>query len=345
MEDIFREKAAADFVKFAQSFANSIVNLHPACDKASRLKAHLDSARGGDEQALIEQWLRLTDTPLAKREVKYAKAIERITGKSGTVYHACEYNDVDVFAAALRDDEVFDIDFADKYAAMAEEDRRVVWKYVCELNSCALKAIGRGAPQVPTREEIRQSIKSKKVPAADTGQGQGVSMATAFAASLRNLCASLGAPAIDLRDGDELNAFMSRWATMGQGTVHGQKLAALCSAKNILAISQIAKAIPELNVGEAEITDEVWTHINEMNGYSAVGQNIPSNMMNKIETMAQRLAEDITSGKRDLASMDLSAIGQQVISQCDEGDMHDFASNIEHLLPAIQSFQQQMQQH
>ena len=54
--------------------------------------------------------------------------------------------------------------------------------------------------------------------------------------------------------------------------------------------------------------------------------------------MASKLAEDIVSGKTDMANVNLSDIGQQVLSGCSEDDMSKFAGNLDTLLPALQSF-------
>jgi len=64
--------------------------------------------------------------------------------------------------------------------------------------------------------------------------------------------------------------------------------------------------------------------------------------MGKIENIANRLADDIMNGRADLGSMNLSDIGQEVLSQVDEGEINQFASNIDNLIPALQSFQKGM---
>ena len=58
-------------------------------------------------------------------------------------------------------------------------------------------------------------------------------------------------------------------------------------------------------------------------------------MMGKIENMASKLANDIMSGKKDMGSMDLQSIGEEVLSQCNSADMSHFADNIDKILPAI----------
>lgn len=62
--------------------------------------------------------------------------------------------------------------------------------------------------------------------------------------------------------------------------------------------------------------------------YAAVGDNIPTKMMGKIENLATRLADDIVNGRANLSNMNLDELGQEVLSQCDEKDMSDFAQNI-----------------
>ena len=65
-----------------------------------------------------------------------------------------------------------------------------------------------------------------------------------------------------------------------------------------------------------------------------MSENIPTNIKN----MASKLADDIVAGRTDMASVNLSDVGQQVLVGCNEEDMTQFAQNINQLLPALQSF-------
>ncbi len=60
--------------------------------------------------------------------------------------------------------------------------------------------------------------------------------------------------------------------------------------------------------------------------------------MGRIEDVANKLADDIVAGRTDMASVNLSDIGQQVLAECNEDDVSKFANNIEELLPALQNF-------
>ena len=54
---------------------------------------------------------------------------------------------------------------------------------------------------------------------------------------------------------------------------------------------------------------------------------------------AQQLAKDISAGKADLGSLDLEALGQQVLSNVAPGDVSSFASNLDQILPALSRLQ------
>ena len=79
-----------------------------------------------------------------------------------------------------------------------------------------------------------------------------------------------------------------------------------------------------------------------MNSFCSVRKHIPNGMMGQIENYALKLAEDINSGKCDLNSINLQQIGQDVLQNCDSGEMMQMADNIGHLLPTLQSLQKGM---
>ena len=62
---------------------------------------------------------------------------------------------------------------------------------------------------------------------------------------------------------------------------------------------------------------------------------IPPNMLRGIEGVASRLAQDIVAGKADLGSLDIEALGQQVLAGVDTADVDSFADNLDKILPAL----------
>ena len=60
-------------------------------------------------------------------------------------------------------------------------------------------------------------------------------------------------------------------------------------------------------------------------------------MMRNIESVANKLVQDVASGRASLDSMDVEAIGQQVLSSVSPEEISAFAGNLDKILPALQS--------
>ena len=58
-----------------------------------------------------------------------------------------------------------------------------------------------------------------------------------------------------------------------------------------------------------------------------------------IETVANKLMQDLSSGKADLSSLSMESIGQQVLAGVSQEEMAQFASNIDKIMPALGSLQ------
>ena len=261
--------------------------------------------------------------------------MERIINQPANLNHACEYNDIDGIELVCPN--MFDIKFVEKYKNdLTEEQKKIVWKFILEINANAWKHVNQKPLYVPSREEIHKNIKSKK----QAANVEKPSMTKAFQTSLSKFCEMSGNTDITQNKNDEqMQKLLSRWSEYAKDSVNNMKITNLCNQKNVLAFQHIVNHFDEFVLDDSMLTNEMWSVIVQLNGFAAVGENIPTNMMGRIENIANKLADDIVNGRADLSSMNLSDIGQEVLSQCDEADMSKFANNIDNLLPALQSFQ------
>lgn len=341
MEDVFQTRAKTDFLELFEIFIENLVKLWPDCADSMDLKILFTGVvkhTPKEQDYLITSWFENTTAPLTKK-VKYYKALERILQGPGLFFHACEYRDIDSMELSNVSDNLKKISIFDKYrdGTMAETDKVIFWKYISELNHLCFKAMDKSLPRVPSRDEIRSNIKNKSiVPSQDNSP----SMKKAFQNAFATLCQDIKIENLLLdKNEEEMQVFMSKWASFAQHGTEEGKVAVLCNQKNHAAIAHLNTVFPEIPLEAVNMNDKLWNLIVQLNGYSAVGENIPSGMMGKIENIANRLADDIVNGRADMSNMNLSNIGQEVLSQCDEGEMNKFASNIDNLLPALQSFQ------
>ena len=82
-------------------------------------------------------------------------------------------------------------------------------------------------------------------------------------------------------------------------------------------------------------SEEEWDCLNKMIGLSTMKSAIPSNMMDGIENVANKLVEDLAAGKTDISSLNIDSIGQQVLAGVSADEMSNFANNIDKIMPAL----------
>jgi len=332
MEDIFQNRAKNEFNDLFKLFIGNLETLFPDCEKLTKYSDSLD-------ESIISKWYDNITTKINKK-VKYNKAIERILKKSGIVFHVCEYSDIDGLEHTNTLEFFNEIELFVKYKIMSDEDKKLFWKYISAMNLACFRFKDEKPPYVPTREQIQENIKQKKSISHDA---DGPSMNKAFINSLSSFCKLTNNKDItDNATESELEKYTSLWVKYTQDSIDGEKITTLCNQKNIAAFLKIGDYFDDFVMDDTTLSDELWSLISQLNGYSAVNDNIPKNMMGKIENIANRLADDIMNGRADLGSMNLSDIGQEVLSQVDETEINKFANNIDNLIPALQSFQKGM---
>ena len=339
MSDLFEEKARKEFLEYSTMWIEFMQTKFPDCEETKDCKIFLDSVVKNSPEQLkeqIEHWHRNVTTPLNTKKTKYAKAVERIVGSPAMVYHAMMYKDVAALRESMKSEMAERVDLLGKYESMNEGDQASVWKFMQKISGAAFEAKNATLPRVPTREEISVNIKMRKEKTPD----EAPSMVRAFQTHINGLSKQLQLkPLLDNADDNTIKRWMARWAEFAKATTDGVSHTTLCQQNNPAVLTPLQAAFPELKKLKSKADDEqVWRNINQLNGFAAVTENIPVKMMGRIEDMASRLADDIVSGRTDMASVNLHDIGQQVLAGCDESDMSKFAGNIESLLPALSTF-------
>lgn len=342
MSEFFVRKSKTEFIEYATGLAEMISERFPDCTETKECIRRMRCLDDEQLQTALNEWIRHLSAPLATKKVKYAKAVERITKSSTTVMHALRYHDLDGMEGHLKSDLATKLDLFSKFKheSVTECDRRVIWKFLEKIATSAYEATESTIPNVPTRQEIQDNIRNRKKESADEGPP---SMQRAFMTHINALCKTWGQATVLEDDDVKIKSWMARWSKFAQNEVNGVKNSARLAERDPTVIHDMRQAFPELKIPtDIALEDGVWVNLSQLTSFSTVVDAIPTGMMGRIEDMASKLADDIVSGKTDMASVNLNDIGQQVLSQCNEGEMDKFAGNINNLLPALQAFQTQM---
>jgi hypothetical protein len=75
---------------------------------------------------------------------------------------------------------------------------------------------------------------------------------------------------------------------------------------------------------------------------SRIHESVPNEMRSAIETTARRIADGILAGDMSLDQLDLSAIGEEVLANCESEDLDSLASNLSGMLPMLSGQMQNM---
>lgn len=310
--------------------------LHSKFPDCKETYACLQSMNNPSEEALkCTDWVAALSCSLDYKKTKYAKAIERIISKPASRYHALMHRDI----ISLVDEDgalcVFKSLKEKLESSRLDEDETLfVWDTLVKITKHAYEADGVEMPLNPSRNQIEESIKKRKEKAEHSS-----SVLKSFQIHFENLLTMLGGEKPHAsHDEKSIKNVMKKWEEFINQKCGDESNFDLCASSNPVVLSSMMKHIPELNsASTVEFDKKMWDCVNQMNKFCTVHKNVPAKMMGRIESMASRLAEDIMSGKADMSKLDLSEIGQEVLAGCNEEDMSNFASNIENLLPVVQS--------
>ena len=334
-KDTFKARSQKAFWELSLEFAEELGKSFPNCSDTKDLILWGKNVIVGDDQEEengIINWYNAMLEPLKK--TKYSKAVERITGSPPTIYHAVIYKDHESMASSSSSQSLKRLNISEKMndPSFTDEKKELFWKYMNRLNKYAEEFVEKDFPKVPTREEISENIKKNKQ--GDVGTTQP-SMIKGFNTSLSVFCEMRNCKNVyDLSSDNETSKMFNKWVDVSKQEIGGKTISTLCKERKEEIIPKLAEEFPEIDWKEP-VNEGQWGVLVKLFSFCDVGEAIPSQMMGKIENMASKLASDIMSGKKDMASMDLQSIGEEVLSQCNSSDMSRFADNIDKILPAI----------
>jgi hypothetical protein len=341
MSEFFVQKSRNEVIEYAIGLGELISERFPECTETKECIKTLQSKDGNALDETLNHWMIHLSTPLTKK-VKYAKAVERIIKSAPTVMHALRYHDMDGIETHIKSELSTKLDLFSKFKddKITDDDKKVVWKFLEKIATSAYEAKEMTIPTIPTRQDIQDNIRIRK---KDTTEDGPPSMQRAFMTHINALCKTWGQSTVLEDDDAKIKSWMTRWSLFSQKEANGVKNSARIAEKDPTVIDDMRTDFPELHIPtDIVLEDGVWVNLSQLTSFSTVVDAIPTGMMGRIEDMANKLADDIVSGKTDMASVNLNDIGQQVLSQCNEGEMDKFAGNINNLLPALQAFQTQM---
>lgn len=339
MKDVFATRSVNAFFDLMEDFVESLSSSFPDCAETKDWclwYRNIVREDGAQRLTCVQKWVTGMEAPLVKGCAKYAKAVQSLTGAPPTVYHAVSYKDADAAHATWESLRALDLPVKLKSEAMTDEARAIFWQYFDELSKHAFAACRKAPPPVPTPAEIDADIKRRK------GGGAG-----GAGAALQNGLVEVWAQLVEARTGAA--------PTEGGGGSIGPRLAKLATdkafsaqvkARRVEAWTQVEAEFQEMRGrgdggrGDGGVpTDECWALLDKALGLAQMEDAIPAPMMRGIESVANRLVQDIASGKADLASLNIEEIGQSVLSQVDTQDVTCFANSLDKILPALDKLQ------
>lgn len=288
----------------------------------------------------LDDWHTHLTTPLNSKKTKYAKAVERLTGRA-IVFHAMAYRDVDAINNSLTSGIATRIGLFEKWnnERFTESTKEVMWNLLEMMNRECYKAKEVDLPNVPSRAEIQENIKlARSKTAAPPQDQQGASaMLSAFRDDMNALCDLWKIDAVVPQNEASVRKWMDRWSEFTAKEINQKPIRAHCVDRNAeVVLAAMREHFPELEKVTA-MPGDAWANLTRLNDVSAVVNSVPAGMMCQIENMASKLAQDLQNGTINMANVNLSQIGEQVLANCSQSEMSDFAGSIEKLMPVVQS--------
>ena len=336
MKDIFVSRAKADFSSVLQSFIESLRSTFPDCEATKDWALWYDNLIKGDDAKLeegIRMWADSLVAPLRKGSAKYMKAVQSITEREATVYHSLSYRDAD--AANASSDYFRELDFPSKLKTMDDASKKLFWEYMDELTRLSMVVMRRTLPPVPTPKSISDDIEHRKYGKAPPSAPSAEPMLQQGALELwKAFCVARGG-----KCSDATAAFSTVVSQAFHSEVkEGQTVAEGCKKRDMDSYLAFQSKVPDLKAtkNETPLTEEEWVKLEKIAALCTMETSIPAPMMRGIEGVAARLMEDIASGKTSLDSLNVEAIGNEVLSGVSSSQIDEFAKNMDKILPALQ---------
>lgn len=333
MKDIFAEKAKKQFFEVLSEFVGSLKATFPDCPDTQEWCLWFTNVVNGDDKMMDEglrKWVDAMQTPLVKGCAKYMKAVQSIIGEPATVYHAISYRDAT--AADATSEVLRDLSLPEKLkndTTMSKENCDVFWEYLVELNKQAYAALRKTPPVVPTKQQIADDIAKRK------GGGASAAPSSSFKTSIYDqwtcICEQRKAKLPEEATPEQVSTDLAA-AGLHLCSTSGKTVGEAPAEPE--AFQYLCERFPYLDAS-CPPSDETANALTQLFGMVSMNHNIPTDMMKGIESVASKLAEDISNGKTDLASIDMEKIGKEVLSQVSETEVDAFASNMSALLPVL----------
>lgn len=327
MKDIFTRRARNTFFETLQYFLESLTSNFSDCPGVTEWNGWFAAIQSDEQkQQCVQDWIQALDEPLKKKSAKYARAVKSITAHPALVYHAIMYHDIDAMTTSS---EYFSqLNLSSKIQSLTNENVTILWQYLEELSNSAYASVRRTPPQVPTTNEISADIAKRKGTTSSDTPG----LKTGLHEMWGKLCEMRGASQNNIA----LDVIASQLNELSLNKIDNNSMNELCNNQDLRAFTKIIEVFPFLN-GPSSFNAEEWSLFEKCMSLSTMHSNIPLPMMQGIEDVANKLVADINSGKTDLSSLNVEAIGQQVLSGVSQADMNEFAKNMDKILPAMQN--------
>ena len=231
-DDVFVQQARGQFLQYATLWSDFMAKSFPERASCADVHEHLTSvvpSAPAELDDLLTAWLDELRTPLHPKRCKYAKAIERLTKDAATMYHALKYRDTkplrEMKSGLFERMQVWDAYDAED---TTDECRTTILKFMEKLTDACFEATGERIPDVPTRSEIQESIRTRKDKHDDPP-----SMSKAFQTHLNALCKKVGvAPMLEGASDAQVQETMGRWCGFSTDEIDGVRVATLCKQRD-----------------------------------------------------------------------------------------------------------------
>jgi len=84
-----------------------------------------------------------------------------------------------------------------------------------------------------------------------------------------------------------------------------------------------------------ESREHLWQYVTALKTYADLYAAVPKNVMGKIESVAGELGDQLARGKLDLKNMDISAIGQNLLSDLTPEELTNFEGNLPEIYESL----------
>ena len=361
-----RIEFASTMYKFMRALANSFPDCEVAMDFATKAGLLLNDPMDVLFTHVVEEWSSYVDTPL--QSAKYRKPVQRILGHESPgatvcLFHAIAYGDTrTLFRYPCR---VFDTPKLGAKMADPQFDdqgRGATLQYIYRLSALVYRILERPLPIVPTREEVAEEIRKAKPakPAKLTSFANSnpeVSDGQGFVHGLLGLCEH--AQAIGVADAKQLQSeiekdptlFIAEWNENMQRCVNETTLQSVLQEGQYDQVAQLQMTgvcqrlrLDRLlfEIGNPQDQKIVHTLVTHTIMLSRIHESVPHEVRSAIDSTARRIADGILAGDMTLDQLDLSAIGEEVLANCESEDLDSLASNLSGMLPMLSGQMQNM---